>query len=519
MASKIFMGDIPELMEIILNNLNGEFKSLYSCALVSRHWCKIAIPILWRDPFSFDQKPMFISRYFSSLNEEDKFIVESYGLNIDFPNTLFYYAKFLKILNLLCLMDKVEKWIQFKIFGSQERITLNTVRDNITNLLFKLFVESGATLSKLDFDISNFTIKPKVFYSLGKNDHFFSKLQDIIISVETESDFLNIEENDTLLRILAKKATKVYTLKLDLFDYILKPRLYRALANIIKSQEHLRRFELSCEEGLQSEFYGVISALESQRYTLQEIKLDNCAYSTEFNVLKNCDKLEELHILNCEEEELLKVLDTDFCHISTLEICSYSIDASILIPILENLGIFLQRLKLYSDNQEIYTQQLLRTLMIFCPNLTYLYISFIKFSDQLLKFINSLRKLQFLTLSLIDNGSNDIVKIHVMQLAKILPLTLQYLDLEINWSCPHIDILLRHCDAPLKKLIISKDPDEKKIIDALIGFCVRKKSLIYVNIGRFWILNNFNNNYLNNLKKNLEVYIKLVPYECIIVNC
>ncbi|RIB14546.1 hypothetical protein C2G38_2095609 [Gigaspora rosea] len=518
------MGDLPELMEIILNNLNGEFKSLYSCALVSRHWCKIAIPILWRDPFSFDKKPMYISRYFSSLNEEDKFIVEGYGLNIDFPNTLFYYAKFLKILNLLCLMDKVEKWIQFKIFGSQERIILNTVKDNITNLLFKLFVESGATLSKLDYDISNFTIKPKVFYSLGKNEHFFSKLQDIVISVETDSDFLNIEENDTLLRILAKKATKVYTLKFDLFDYILKPRLYRLLANIIKSQEHLRRFELSCEEGLQSEFYGVISALESQRYTLQEIKLDNCAYSTEFNVLKNCDELEELHILNCEEEELLKALDTDFCHISTLEICSYSIDALIIIPILENSYIFLQRLKLYSEDQEVYTQQLLKTLMTFCPNLTYLYISFIKFSDQLLKLIDSLRKLQFLTLSLIDNEkSNEIVKIHVMQLAKILPLKLQYLDLDITgkWLlCPHIDILLKYCDAPLKKLIFSKDPDEKKIIDAIIRFCVRKKSLIYVNIGRIVKFNdNFNNNYWNNLKKNLEVYIKLVPYECIVVDC
>ncbi|RIB25470.1 hypothetical protein C2G38_469754 [Gigaspora rosea] len=53
MASKILMGDMPELMENILNNLKNDPNSLYSCALASRHWCKMSIPILWQNPFSF----------------------------------------------------------------------------------------------------------------------------------------------------------------------------------------------------------------------------------------------------------------------------------------------------------------------------------------------------------------------------------------------------------------------------------------------------------------------------------
>src|SRR5260363_224967 len=105
MASKMFMGDMPELMEIILNNLNNEFNSLYSCALVSRHWCKMSIPILWQNPFSYpsDQRPLFISQYFSSLDENERLILKEYRINVKFPNTLFNYAKFLKVFNLSSL--------------------------------------------------------------------------------------------------------------------------------------------------------------------------------------------------------------------------------------------------------------------------------------------------------------------------------------------------------------------------------------------------------------------------------
>src|SRR5690242_12520261 len=108
MASKIFIGLMPELMEIILNNLENDLYSLYSCALVSRHWCKISIPILWQDPFSsflFDRKPSFISKYLSSLNEDDKFILKNHGINQEFSKTLFNYARFLKVLDLFHLKE------------------------------------------------------------------------------------------------------------------------------------------------------------------------------------------------------------------------------------------------------------------------------------------------------------------------------------------------------------------------------------------------------------------------------
>ncbi|KAF0488614.1 hypothetical protein F8M41_022241 [Gigaspora margarita] len=117
---------------------------------------------------------------------------------------------------------------------------------------------------------------------------------------------------------------------------------------------------------------GVISALESQRKNLQEIKLDGCVYSAEFKVLMNCEKLKVLRILYCEEQKLLKILDTGLCKISTLEIGSYPTDASNLISILKKSGTLLQRLKLDSEDEIGSQSLLLDTLIAFCPNITHL---------------------------------------------------------------------------------------------------------------------------------------------------
>ncbi|CAG8446785.1 13328_t:CDS:1 [Cetraspora pellucida] len=517
---------MPELMENILNHLNKDVYSLYSCALVSRHWCKISIPILWRDPFSFDEKSIFISNYFSSLDEEEKYMLKEFEIIFDFPNTLFHYASFLKILNLFSLEEKVKQWISLQFFNSQRNIDI--LKEDIVNLLFKLFVESGANLSKLEFYVSKFIIKPEVFYSLGQNMQFFSKLQDFVISTEESgSDLYVIDEDITLLKILAKKATKISTLSFDSFDYMCRPRLCSALVNIIKSQEHLKRFSLSCEEGLQSELHGVVSALKSQSESLQEICIHNCAYSNEFEVLMDCKKLEIFRILYCEEEEkLLKILNNDLCKISTLDISSYPIDASIILQILKKSGSLLKRLKLDSEDQEICSQSLLiETLMSSCPNLTYLYISYIELSSQLIKLIGNLQNLQFLTLLWIDDGSDEIAKTHVTRLAKILPSTLEYLDWGNVRSNSYLDILIDHCDAPLKKLLFSIDCDYEKTIQALIGFCVRKKSLNYVNLFKYVYGFRYVSGYhisttvLNDLKKDLEGYAELVPYRHIVVDC
>ncbi|RIB20406.1 hypothetical protein C2G38_2179327 [Gigaspora rosea] len=393
MASKILMGDMPELMEDILNNLEYEIYSLYSCALVNRYWCKMSIPILWREPFLFNRRPLYISNYFSSLGEYEKIILKEYGINEEFSETIFDYA---------------------------------------TNLLLKLLIENGATLHSLDLCFSRcLEFKPEIFYVLGQNEQFLSQLRYLSLR-EIEVD--DIDSATTWLRAVTKYTAKISLLNIEDFYPDHKPQIFHALVNVIKSQEQLRLFRIAETEFL-TEFHGMISALESQKNSLQKVTIDSCDFNEEFEVLKNCKNLETLRIKNYDHElsKLSKILDYKVSNkISALEIICCQIYAQQPIALmLEKSGTLLQRLRLELNVDEIqeYTS-LLEALKSFCPNIIYLNIVNIKFSTKLIELIGNLQKLQFLSLRCYNDGIPDEeLKKRVIKFSEILPLTLQYLDL------------------------------------------------------------------------------------------
>src|SRR5271154_400089 len=99
-CSKIFSGDLPELTNEIIQYFWDDFSTLHSCILVNRLWCRLAIPLLWEDPFSAPTKNYhFIKSYWHHLNEDDKTKLNECGF-VDtkcFPsNTLFNYPSFIK---------------------------------------------------------------------------------------------------------------------------------------------------------------------------------------------------------------------------------------------------------------------------------------------------------------------------------------------------------------------------------------------------------------------------------------
>ncbi|KAF0408071.1 hypothetical protein F8M41_008624 [Gigaspora margarita] len=376
MASKIFMGDMPELMENIFKNLNNEIHFLHSCALVSRHWCKMSIPILWQDPFSFDRGGIsFISIYFSSLDEDEKSALkeclekEKRQTNMEFSKTLFEYSRFLKVLDLYSIKKKIEQ-----LFCVKPKCHIPVMPMNcIVNLLFKLFIENSATLDKLVVYFPEFLkLNPETFYLLEQNMQFISCLQYLSLGIVA---FTSIESATTLLRTLAKYATKIRTLILANDSY--KTRFFHeSLYNIIqfiKSQEQLRLIKII---GIKNtlEFYGIISALESQKNSLQEARIEK---------------------LNCK--------------FTTLEIDGEYRDGSTTIQILEMSGLMLKRLKLSSMSKVDEETSIieLEVLKSFCPNITYLNLDNIEFSTQLIEVIGNLQNLQFLTLVFLWSNVDD----------------------------------------------------------------------------------------------------------------
>jgi len=43
-----------DILFLLFEELHDDSKSLFSCLLVNRLWCETVIPILWRDPWCYE---------------------------------------------------------------------------------------------------------------------------------------------------------------------------------------------------------------------------------------------------------------------------------------------------------------------------------------------------------------------------------------------------------------------------------------------------------------------------------
>ncbi|KAF0532412.1 f-box domain-containing protein [Gigaspora margarita] len=90
---------------------DGDYKSLFSCLFVNRHWCRIIIPILWRQPtVHFDDRRL-IRMYLLELNSEEQASIVPFKiiLPVD-PKPLFEYTSFTTSVG-FCLDDGVKNWL------------------------------------------------------------------------------------------------------------------------------------------------------------------------------------------------------------------------------------------------------------------------------------------------------------------------------------------------------------------------------------------------------------------------
>ncbi|GBC47942.2 hypothetical protein GLOIN_2v1779700 [Rhizophagus irregularis DAOM 181602=DAOM 197198] len=113
-CSKVFSGKLPEITDDIVQYFRNDYKTLHSCVLVNRAWCRITIPLLWKEPFSIPVKNYhFIEIYLHNLNDYDKTKLNVCGINNKiFPSkTLFNYPSFIQRINTFKIEQSIEKWI------------------------------------------------------------------------------------------------------------------------------------------------------------------------------------------------------------------------------------------------------------------------------------------------------------------------------------------------------------------------------------------------------------------------
>ncbi|PKK59086.1 hypothetical protein RhiirC2_795339 [Rhizophagus irregularis] len=156
-CSKIFSGDLPELIYEIIKYFKTDHSTLHSCILVNRLWCRLAIPLLWENPFSISTKNYnFIEIYLHDLNDDLKT-----KYNISTSNTLFNYSKFIKYLNIEEFISSVKNW-------------------SVRSSLFKIFIKNKIELHSLDIEIFNHSFNfDYILELILQNTNFIQNIKNL----------------------------------------------------------------------------------------------------------------------------------------------------------------------------------------------------------------------------------------------------------------------------------------------------------------------------------------------------
>ena len=90
-------------------------KSLYKCLFVSRYYCKLSIPIIWREPFlsTYREKTLLVINTLLTCLDEDEIssLIIPCAINFNNQSPLFEYGRFVRKINHKYCIDYIEAWL------------------------------------------------------------------------------------------------------------------------------------------------------------------------------------------------------------------------------------------------------------------------------------------------------------------------------------------------------------------------------------------------------------------------
>ncbi|PKY22677.1 hypothetical protein RhiirB3_436691 [Rhizophagus irregularis] len=490
-CSKVFSGDLPELTNEIIQYFKKDFSTLYSCILVNRLLCRLAIPLLWEDPFSIpSQNYRCIEIYLHFLNEDSKAKFNEYGINnniLSTDKTLFNYPSFIKYLNTHYIYYCIKKWVIYLMKYNHKRKRLVTL---IYRSLFEVFVENEGNLHSFETVISDQNIYDHNAMDLIlQNPNLTYNIKNLKLG--------GIEITIPFLEFLNSNCNSISSIGLDFpIDDINKFSLIeKHLSQIIISQHNLKKI-----------------SFESDITLFLSLKTSNCSntlntiifYSINFkNIINNLREvfdqlnvLESIHILKCNS------LNSDFVQQIIKVIKPFKLRSLFMSEILyvESFQFLLQKFGNWLENfgfgfmNDDYNgprRQLLKLIMKYCKNIRY-FESGIPDDINIYPFIeNNHHNINYISIKVrIYNYSiyNQYSSTVLQNLGQVLPSKLEYLCLTLSFMTDDLEIFLRNSQNTfIKKLLIRYMVwnEGKHILSYIKEFITEKKRVKYLAISEF----------------------------------
>ncbi|CAI2175552.1 9510_t:CDS:1 [Funneliformis geosporum] len=436
----------------IIKHLQDDKLNLHNCLFICRQWCRLTIPLLWKQPFSmisFNKKKRLLRTYITCLNEEEAKILMAHDLKIDITEKpLFQYAEYLQEFNDLQLQLMIKSWLPKK-----EPELLHLIFFKQMCLMFMRHSKHLRTFNiNLNSDLPDSRIFTKVHPGITnlkslqfKLDHFHpSKYPNFIDLLERLPNLcFKIEE-------LNFSFGKVMNSKDQNFDTTL-------LVNIIKTQRNLKVFTIN--KG--GNYFGrIIPYLELYQAnflnTITFSFIDFTGFSLEG--LMRCHKLKSLTMNFCNELTInhCKEFSNSTFQIEGLKLLDNKWAPNITITLIqiigENSGESLKDLII--DDFTISTIQILTDNF---HNLNYLYMRNINLPvihSHLFYWASKKHELKRLEIRTLKSSSlNDQL---LEMFGENLPPSLTHLTLNFKFTLKGLENFFKSCKAPLKILRIEE---------------------------------------------------------------
>ncbi|PKK67820.1 hypothetical protein RhiirC2_783025 [Rhizophagus irregularis] len=511
-CSKIFSGDLPELIYEIIKYFQNDYSTLYSCVLVNRLWCRLAIPLLWENPFSIPTKNHnFIIIYLYNLNDRCKMILNEYQIidNLLLSNSLFNYPSFLKYVNIDKVISSVAEWM-LEVSNTINRYFL---RDNfgelVCILLFEMFIENEVSLHTLEVDTSFSCIKyyDMILEMIIRNPNFIHNVRNLKLSILSSI-------NDTLIK--------------------------NRISQLINLQQNLKKISFS--SNTLPLYQSLLLSKESNcSNTLNTIIFRDI----DFRGINNLDKIfEQLNVLESVHFIFCYSLDNFIQQIINLtkpfKLKSLSINEVLQIELLRLLlqksGNYLENVEYGIENIvdfELSLKQLFLKLIIkYCKNIKFLYVYRIERNTSTIIFSlieNIKQNLNYLSIHLSnyqDRNRNNKLNLTILQnLGAILPPKLEYLCFSFyNIKADDFEVFLKNSQDTFYKTLVINNTKEAfcngiDILPYIKEYIMKKKRVKYLAIRYIYVCNIFGEIQeidLSNLKdevKEFELYnIEVLNY-------
>ncbi|RIA90186.1 hypothetical protein C1645_823686 [Glomus cerebriforme] len=361
----------------IFEYLNDK-KTLHSCLLVNRLFCKISIRILWRDIFNIKYTTAYkhipkvssaiLSTLVACLSNESKELLFKNGIFISTPTSkppLFNYPKFCKVLSItrICLIiDDVLKDIP------NNSLSLGDKNFLVTNEVIKMFMTQISSLKKLTFNDDNYMIFPNEITS------YFSGVIDCLTDLSELRCNLRIPSE--FFYRLSKICHNLHSLTIDInFKNIENLGFLDGLKELISLQNNLKFLKLSAS--YEGNWTNIIPTLTKHSNTLTKLHLNSdCIIDLPVSFIALFSNLKEIKFSytslifgGIQFKDFEKLQNVTFPKLKYLSIPYKCTKPGYIIKFLENNGKNLE--KFYLDEVD---HALNLSIVKFCPNLKKLFI-------------------------------------------------------------------------------------------------------------------------------------------------